>query len=101
MTKRELLKYMSEAWRTAGHFSFDQAGNFGRKQVPRGARLPSLAYIKHILGTFKATITLINHRQSTGRPMSLSEIAAELTELLSDAPKPYWHIVDKMLPNTG
>jgi hypothetical protein len=97
MTKRELLKYMSEAWRSAGHFSFDQAGNFGRKQVPRGARLPSLAYIKHILGTFKATVTLINHRQSSGRPMGLSEIADELTELMHDAPTPFGHIVGKTL----
>jgi hypothetical protein len=101
MTKRELLKYMSEAWRNAGHFAFDQAGDFRHKQVPRGARLPSLAYIKHMMGTFKATITLINYRQSSGRPMRLSEIADELRELLSNAPAPFGHIADRVCPNMG
>lgn len=74
MTKRELLKYMHEAWRKIG------------KPVRRGARLPSLGYIKHAATAFKQTLSLMETQDATGRPMSDRDIAAELAQKFRTAP---------------
>jgi hypothetical protein len=77
MTKRELLKYMHEAWRKIGN------------PVRRGARLPGLAYIKHAATAFKQTLSLMETQDASGRPMSERDIAGELTQQFRSAPEPF------------
>jgi hypothetical protein len=67
MTKREFLKHMREAWRKAGN------------PVRRGTRLPNLAFIKHAAIAIKQSLSLMENRQSSGRPMRERDIAAELS----------------------
>jgi hypothetical protein len=77
MTKREFLRYMHEAWRKAGN------------PARRGTQLPNLAFIKHAAIAVKQSLSLIENRQSSGRPMRERDIAAEPIQQFISTPPPF------------